>query len=114
MEKDNSVYLKNIRDKAEEALRYCEGFTAESFLEDDKTQSAVILKLIVIGEEANKLPDEVKSNINLPWRNIIGLRNMAVHKYFDIEMSQIWKTVQEDLQQLLKEINAYLTTHKLN
>ena len=108
MEKDNSVYLKNIRDKAEEALKYCEGFTAESFLKDDKTQSAVILKLIVIGEEANKLPDEIKSSINLPWIKIVGLRNMAVHEYFGIEMSQIWKTVQEDLPSLLKEINNYL------
>ena len=108
MEKDNSVYLKNIRDKAEEAMKYCEGFTAEIFLKDDKTQSAVILKLIVIGEEANKLPDEIKSNIHLPWIKIVGLRNMAVHEYFDIEMSQIWKTVQDDLPTLLKEINNYL------
>ena len=114
MEKDNSVYLKNIRDKAEEAMKYCDGFSKEDFLKNEMMQSAVILKLIVIGEEANKLPDEIKSSINLPWRKIIGLRNMAVHEYFDIEMSQIWKTVQDDLPTLLKEINAYLSINKLD
>ena len=113
MEKDNSVYLKNIRDKAEEAMKYCEGISKEDFLENEMMQSAVILKLIVIGEEANKLPDEIKSSVNLPWRKIIGLRNMAVHEYFDIEMSQIWKTVQEDLKPLLKEISSYLKERSL-
>lgn len=108
MEKDNNVYLKNIVDKAEEATEYCKDFTAESFLKDEKTQSAVILKLIVIGEEAKKLPEEIKNKINLPWKMIIGFRNMAVHEYFDIEVSQIWETVKNDLPVLIKEIKAYL------
>lgn len=108
MEKDNNVYLKNILDKAEEAIEYCKNLTAESFLNDEKTQSAVILKLIVIGEEAKKLPEEIKDKINLPWKMIIGFRNMAVHEYFDIEVSQIWETVKNDLPVLIKEIKAYL------
>jgi uncharacterized protein with HEPN domain len=108
MEKDNNIYLKNIIDKAQEAIEYCENYTAESFLSDEKTQSAVILKLIVIGEEAKKLPEEIKNNINLPWKMIIGFRNMAVHEYFNIEMSQIWETIKNDLPVLIKEIQAYL------
>ena len=66
MEKDNSVYLKNIRDKATEAMKYCDGSSEEDFLKNEMMQSAVILKLIVIGEEANKLPYEIKDSINLP------------------------------------------------
>lgn len=106
--KDNNIYLKNILDKAHEAISYCKDMGIEDFLKDEKTQSAVILKLIVIGEEAKKLPKEVQDKINLPWRMIIGFRNMAVHEYFDIDVSQIWTTVQTDLPQLIKEINSYL------
>lgn len=106
--KDVNIYLKNILDKAHEGIAYCEDMTMEVFLEDEKTQSAVILKLIVIGEEAKKLPDNIKNAVNLPWRMIIGFRNMAVHEYFDIDMSQIWSTIQTDLPQIIKEVSAYL------
>ncbi len=108
MKKDVNIYLKNILDKAHEAIKYCESMPMETFLKDDKTQSAVILKLIVIGEEAKKLPEEVKSKIELPWKMIIGFRNMAVHEYFDIDVSQIWTTVQEDLPDLTKKIESHL------
>ncbi len=107
MKKDANIYLKNILDKANEAILYCKEMSEEDFLRDEKTQSAVILKLIVIGEEAKKLPEEITGKINLPWRMIIGFRNMAVHEYFDIDLSQIWTTVQTDLPQLIKEIDSY-------
>ncbi len=106
--KDYSVYLKNILDKAREAIGFCRETSKEDFLKDEKTQSAVILKLIVIGEEATKLSEEIKSAIDLPWRSIIGFRNMAIHEYFDIDLSQIWITVQTDLPDLIRKINAYL------
>lgn len=107
--KDYSVYLKNILDKAQEAIGFCRGISNENFLKDEKTQSAVILKLIVIGEEATKLSEEIKSAINLPWRSIIGFRNMAIHEYFDIDLSQIWTTVQDDLPNLIGKIEVYLS-----
>ena len=106
--KDYSVYLKNILDKAQEAVRYCLEMSKEDFLKDDKTQSAVILKLIVIGEEATKLRQDMKDAISLPWRSIIGFRNMAIHEYFDIDMSQIWITVQTDLPELVGKVEKFL------
>lgn len=106
--KDYNVYLKNILDKAQEAVGYCRELSKEDFFKDDKTQSAVILKLIVIGEEATKLPEEIKSAIDLPWRSIIGFRNMAIHEYFDVDLSQIWTTVQTDLPDLARKIRDYL------
>ncbi len=102
------MYLKNILDKAQEAIGFCRGISKEDFLKDEKTQSAVILKLIVIGEEATKLSEEIKSAVDLPWRSIIGFRNMAIHEYFDVDISQIWMTVQSDLPDLVGKIEAYL------
>lgn len=84
--KETRIYLNNIVDKAREAIEFCKGQNQDYFLGDGKTQSAVILKLIIIGEEARKLPDEIRANINLPWRMIIGFRNMAVHEYFNVDL----------------------------
>ncbi|MBI2062363.1 MAG: DUF86 domain-containing protein [Candidatus Yanofskybacteria bacterium] len=106
--KEISVYLKNIIDKAREAIDFCVGMSEEEFLKDGKTQSAVILKLIVIGEEAKKVPEEVTSKIDLPWRMIKGFRNMAIHEYFNIDLVIIWHSVQNDLPTLIVKITKYL------
>ncbi|MEK7562687.1 MAG: HepT-like ribonuclease domain-containing protein [Patescibacteria group bacterium] len=106
--KDSNIYLKNILDKAREAIFYCDKMSEKDFLDDSKTQSAVIMKLIVIGEESKKLPEEIKSKIDLPWKMIIGFRNMAVHEYFDIDLVQIWNTIQTDIPDLIDKIENYL------
>ena len=108
MEKDSKIYLKNMLDKAQEAIEYCSGFALSDFTKDSKTQSAVMMKLIVIGEEAKKLPKELMDNINLPWKDIIGFKNIAVHKYFDIDMLEVWKTVQSDLPELISQISKHI------
>lgn len=106
--KDINIYLKNIIDKAQEAVQFCQNMTKESFLLDGKTQSAVIMKLIVIGEEARKLSDETKDKIKLPWRMIIGFRNFAIHEYFNVNLERIWDTVRKDLPNLITKIDTYL------
>lgn len=109
--KDLNIYLRNILDKAKEAEEYCRDISKEEFLKDDKTQSAVILKLIIIGEEAKKLPEDIKQKIDLPWKMIIGFRNMAIHEYFNIDLSQIWTTVRTDLPHLVNQIDIYLQNY---
>jgi|SRR3990167_940447 len=106
--KETSIYLKNIIDKAREAVDFCVGISEEEFLKDGKTQSAVILKLIIIGEEAKKIPEEVSLKIDLPWRMIKGFRNMAIHEYFNIDLVIILNTVKNDLPSLITKITAYL------
>lgn len=108
MKKDNTLYLRNIIDKASEALSFCAGVTRSDFLQNNMIQSAVVMKLIVIGEEARKLPSEIIDGIDLPWRMIMGFRNMAVHEYFNLDLSQVWVTVQEDLPELIRKSKEYL------
>jgi len=108
MKKDSTIYLRNMVDKANEALLFCSTSKKEDFLNNGMLQSAVVMKLIVIGEEARKLPPEITEAIDLPWRMIMGFRNMAVHEYFNLDMSQVWVTVQEDLPTLTARCSAYL------
>lgn len=111
--KETNIYLKNIIDKAREAVDFCVGMSEEEFLKDGKTQSAVILKLIIIGEEAKKVPEEVTSKINLPWPMIKGFRNMAVHEYFNIDLVIIWHSVKNDLPSLITKISTNLENNNV-
>lgn len=59
---------------------FLSGYDFEKFTVDGKTQSAIIMQLIVMGELAKKLPDELKVKINLPWKLMAGFRDFAVHE----------------------------------
>jgi uncharacterized protein with HEPN domain len=101
-------------DRADEALEFCAGAALPDFLQNSMLQSAVVMKLIVIGEEARKLPPEITRDINLPWKMIMGFRNMAVHEYFNLDLEQVWVTIQEDLPELIEKIKSYLTQHPVH
>ena len=84
------------------------GASKEEFLKDEKTQSSVILQLIIIGELAKKLSEESKSKIDLPWRLIAGFRDLAVHEYFELDLSQVWETATQNVPDLAKKIKKYI------
>lgn len=73
-------------------LQYAEGMNFESFACDQKTIDAVIRNFIVIGEAARNLPVEVtERHPGLPWRLMADMRNFAVHEYWGVELSTIWR-----------------------
>jgi len=106
-------YLEFIRDKANEALGFVDGLSEDQFLADNKTQSAVILKLAIIGEIAKKISPEAKQMIDLPWKEIAGFRDMAIHEYLQLSLTIIWFTTQRALSDLVNKIESYLRTQKL-
>lgn len=74
------------------------------YLDDKRTQQAVILNLILIGEEATKLlkDDEAFADQHpeVPWRSMKGMRNRIAHGYFEINLETVWETIQTALPQL--------------
>ncbi len=103
-------YLDHIIVAAREARSYTEGMSKESFLSDRRTQQAVILNIIIIGEAAAKLiqrySDFLDRHPGVPWRNMKGMRNRMTHGYFDINLDIVWETVQTALPPLLKQLPA--------
>jgi uncharacterized protein with HEPN domain len=83
-------YLEHMRQAAGDALVFVEGLSKEDFLDDKRTQQAVIMSLIIIGEAATKLMDRyaefTTSNPQVPWRSMRGMRNRIAHGYFDINL----------------------------
>jgi hypothetical protein len=110
--KDDRVYLAQILD----AMGKIREFTAEmdcaAFLKDRKTQSAVIMQLAIIGELAKRISAPVKSSIDVPWREIAGFRDRAIHDYYQIDLQIAWDTIALDLDPLEKAVQQYLEAHR--
>lgn len=99
-------YLDHIQQAASDACSFIEGMTKEEFLADKRTQQAVIMSLIIIGEAATKVMDQymefTERHPKVPWRSMRGMRNRIAHGYFDINLDVVWDTVQTALPDLLK------------
>ena len=105
-------YLDHIQQAADDACDFVEGLTKDDFLEDKRTQQAVIMSLIIIGEAVTKVMDGyaqfAQAHSQVPWRNMRGMRNRIAHGYFDINLDVVWDTVQVALPELLKQLPAVL------
>ena len=99
-------YLEHMRQAASDALIFVEGLSKEEFVDDKRTQQAVIMSLVIIGEAATKVmdrfPEFTAQNTPVPWRSMRGMRNRIAHGYFDINLDVVWDTVQVALPELLK------------
>ena len=103
-------YLDHMLEAARQACSYVEGLSKQDFLADRRTQQAVILNIIIIGEAATRLlqdhSDFLDQHSGVPWRNMKGMRNRIAHGYFDINLDVVWETVQTALPQLLERLPA--------
>ena len=97
MKKDDNVYIEMILDSIRKIESFLEGFDKEKFINDQKSQSAVILHLSLIGENSKKISEETKSKIDLAWKEIAGFRNVAVHDYVNLKLDVVWDAVQKDV-----------------
>ena len=92
------LYLHDIVEAADAIAEFVAGMDEMAFRQDDKTQSAVLQKLIVIGEAAARLPQDFKDlHPKIEWRDIVAFRNILVHAYFSIKIDIVWETVQRDV-----------------
>jgi len=101
-------FLDHMLQAATEACSFVDGLSKDDFLVDRRTQQAVIMSLIIIGEAATKVMDGyvgfAQSHPGVPWRNMRGMRNRIAHGYFDINLDVVWDTVQTALPELLRQL----------
>ncbi|WP_374488665.1 DUF86 domain-containing protein [Zoogloea sp.] len=91
-------YLAHMAHAAEDACGFVEGMNKQDFLLDKRTQQAVIMSLIIIGEAATKVMDSyaafAQNHPSVPWRSMRNMRNRMAHGYFEINLDVVWDTVQ--------------------
>lgn len=97
MKKSDDVYRLQILDAVAKIERFVAGFDKSAFLDTEVVQSAVIMQLAVVGELSKRLSDGFKARVSLPWKQIAGFRDRAVHDYFQLDLEFVWLTIQDDL-----------------
>jgi len=92
-----SDYLDHLQQAATDACSFLAGLKKDEFLADKRTQRAVVMSLVIIGEAATKVmdrhPEFAERYPQLPWRSMRGMRNRIAHGYFDINLDVVWDTV---------------------
>ena len=111
--RDDRAWLLDIL----EALSNIEKYAARgerAFCEEELIQIWIIYYIQVAGEAANQLSDSFKRNhTDIPWKSIIGMRNVLVHQYFGLDLGEIWDTVTNDLPLLKAMIQELLDEKQL-
>ena len=101
-------YLDHMQEAVQLASSYVERLSKDDFLADRRTQQAVIMNLVIIGEAAAKLlqnsTEFLEQYPEVPWRNMRGMRNRIAHGYFDIDLNVVWDTVQTALPNLAERL----------
>ena len=107
--RDERLLLLEMSEAVKKIILYTTGLDFTSYLEDSKTQDAVLRNLTVLGEAANQLSDQFCSaHPAIEWEKIIRSRHILVHDYFDIDHEIIWRIVTDYLIPLQTELEAIL------
>mgnify|MGYP001559838187 CR=1 FL=1 len=107
--KDYKLYLLDISSACKKITSYTKNLDQSQFARSQITIDAVIRNLEIIGEAVNKIPGKIRNeNDEIPWKDIVGLRNKVIHEYFEVNVPIIWKTVKEDIPVLERQIKKVL------
>ena len=101
--KRNEIIIKKILGEIADINQFIDKMTEEDFYNDVKTQKAVIMSLINIGELSKSFSDDfIASKKGIPWKKVQAMRNVAAHKYESIDLQIVWDTIRINIMELKK------------
>jgi len=93
-------------DKIEE---FTKDMDFDEFVEDDRTSSAVVRKLEIIGEASKNIPEFIKDRYGeIPWKDMARMRDKIIHFYFGVDYEIVWKVIKERLPKIKQSIKEIL------
>ena len=103
------VYIAQMLDAAISATEYVEGYDKADFLNDKRTQQAVALNILIIGEVATKIDQNhsgfADAHSAVPWTSMRNMRNRIAHGYYELDFEVVWDTVSLSLPPLIDALN---------
>ena len=107
------LLLEDILDSINKISGYTAGISYDQFLADDKTIDAVIRNFEIIGEAANRLPDEIREGYEeIDWHRIRGFRNRIVHDYMGIDYQTVWIIIESFIPVLKEQVLKILEDNR--
>ncbi len=105
----DELYLVDMIEAAAAATTFVRDVDETAFAASDLIQSAVLQKLLVIGEAAGRVSPEIRARWpGVPWRSVTGFRNIAVHTYFEVDWSIVWRIATTALRELQEQLTMLL------
>ena len=105
----DSIRIRHMVEAVRQTIEYAAGRNAEDIEGDPPVRALFIRNLEILGEAASRVTPELReAHPEIPWRDMVDLRNRLIHAYFDIDMDIIWATVQRALPSLLAKLEALL------
>lgn len=102
-------YVYDIWEAMDRILTYTSELDYDQFMEDRKTQDAVLRNLQVMGEATKKLSPELREAYpDIPWREIAGMRDKIAHEYFGVNYEIVWTVASRDITDVFPRIEAIL------
>jgi uncharacterized protein with HEPN domain len=109
MNKDDQIRLRHMLDAAHEAVAFTQHETRASLDNDRKLLLALVKDIEIIGEAASRVSEALQqTSSEIPWAQIVGMKNRLIHAYFDIDKETVWRTITEDLPPLIVELENIL------
>ena len=105
--------LQDILVAARLIQKFVTEITKESFLDDDLRYSAVIRHIEVIGEAAKRVSSEFKAQYpKIKWRSMIGMRNILIHAYDEVDLEEVWETAVVSIPELMVNVLGILSHYE--
>ena len=99
------AWLFDMLEAAREAAAFADGLSFAEFEQNRMVELAILKAMEIVGESASQVgPDTQEAHPEIPWPEIIGMRNRLVHGYFNVNLKRVWETVQQDIPQLISRL----------
>lgn len=113
MKFSDKMRLQHMLDAAQEAVSFLDTLKHDTLEHNRLVSQAIVRSIEIVGEAASQLSKEYKeNNPELPWAQIIGMRNRIIHAYFDIDYTLVESTVKQDLPVLIGQLTKLLSVYK--
>lgn len=110
LDERDKAYLWDMLDSALAVQEYVRGRTPNDYLKDRMLRNAVERSIEIIGEAARHVSDSLKkAHPEIPWRSVIGQRNILAHEYGEIRHENVWKVAAERIPELIIALEALVS-----
>lgn len=108
-ERRDAGYLWDMREALRDCLKFVESATYDDFCGNAMMHSAVERRLEVLGEAASHVSKDFQlAHSEIPWKEITGIRVILAHRYGEVNLEELWRTVTEDLPNLLLKLDVLI------
>jgi len=108
-EKDPLIFVAHILENINDINNFTAGVSKEEFVKNKEKLNAVVRSIEIIGEAAKNIPSSFKENHKeISWKEIIGARDIFIHRYFSIDTDILWNIIKKDLPVLEKQLRGII------